>query len=284
MRTTTVLLMVFFLALTGCTDRKEQEELLKKNAELKNELAARDHFIDEVTATINEIHDALEVTMAKEKNVVRETTKPEGKAAQTPLQMKQQILTRISDMHSTIMESKKKIAALQRKLDEAGVQFAGLQKMVDDLKTQLEAREQSILQLQASVESLKGEVREKVAVIAAREQTIDEQTRELNKVYFVAGTKDELRQKGIITKEGGFPFGLFGSTIALGTKFNPADFRGLDKTKDMTIEYTGVVEEIVPKRDTSWYKISQLQGGKGMLRITDPSNFWKQNRVVIVTE
>ena len=284
MRTTTVLILMLFLTLSGCTDRKEQEELLKKNAELKNELASRDHFIEEVTATINEIHDALEVTTAKEKNVVRETTKPEGKAAQTPLQMKQQILTRISDMHSTIMESKKKIAALQKKLDDAGVQFAGLQKMVDDLKTQLEVREQSIVQLQASVESLKGEVREKVAVIAAREQTIDEQTRELNKVYFVAGTKDELRQKGIITKEGGFPFGLFGSTIALGTKFNPADFRTLDKTKDMTIEVTGVVNEIVPKRDTSWYKISQPEAGKGLLKITDPSSFWKQNRLVIVTE
>ena len=127
MRTTTVLLMVFFLALTGCTDRKEQEELLKKNAELKNELAARDHFIEEVTATINEIHDALEVTMAKEKNVVRETTKPEGKAAQTPLQMKQQILTRISDMHSTIMESKKKIAALQKKLDDVRKRLGGVE-------------------------------------------------------------------------------------------------------------------------------------------------------------
>ena len=284
MRTTLMVLMIALLSVLGCTDKREREELARKNEDLAKQLASRDRFIEDVTGTINEIHDNLEATWAKEKNVVRQTTKDEGKVGATSVELKQRIIDRIAGMHTVIMESRKKMALLQQKLNESGKQYAGLQRMVDDLKKEIEEREQAIAELKARVGVLETEVSEKSAVIAAHQNTIDKQTEQLNTVYYMVGTRDELKKKGIITREGGVLWGLFGGTTVLASDFAEADFQALDKTKDHTIALRGLVDEIVPKRDTSLYTIVRLESGQTELRIINPDSFWRERRLVIVAE
>ena len=285
MRTTLMVLMIALLSVLGCTDKREREELARKNEDLAKQLASRDRFIEDVTGTINEIHDNLEATWAKEKNVVRQTTKDEGKVGATSVELKQRIIDRIAGMHTVIMESRKKMALLQQKLNESGKQYAGLQRMVDDLKKEIEEREQAIAELKARVGVLETEVSEKSAVIAAHQNTIDKQTEQLNTVYYyIVGTRDELKKKGIITREGGVLWGLFGGTTVLASNFAEADFQTLDKTKDHTIALRGLVDEIVPKRDTSLYTIVRLESGQTELRIINPDSFWRERRLVIVAE
>ena len=285
MRTTLMVLMIALLSVLGCTDKREREELARKNEDLAKQLASRDRFIEDVTGTINEIHDNLEATWAKEKNVVRQTTKDEGKVGATSVELKQRIIDRIAGMHTVIMESRKKMALLQQKLNESGKQYAGLQRMVDDLRKEIEEREQAIAELKARVGVLETEVSEKSAVIAAHQNTIDKQTEQLNTVYYyIVGTRDELKKKGIITREGGVLWGLFGGTTVLASNFAEADFQTLDKTKDHTIALRGLVDEIVPKRDTSLYTIVRLESGQTELRIINPDSFWRERRLVIVAE
>lgn len=284
MRTTLMLLMIALLSVLGCTDKREREELARKNEDLAKQLASRDRFIEDVTGTINEIHDNLEATWAKEKNVVRQTTKDEGKVGATSVELKQRIIDRIAGMHTVIMESRKKMALLQQKLNESGKQYAGLQRMVDDLRKEIEEREQAIAELKARVGVLETEVSEKSAVIAAHQNTIDKQTEQLNTVYYIVGTRDELKKKGIITREGGVLWGLFGGMTVLASNFAEADFQTLDKTKDHTIALRGLVDEIVPKRDTSLYTIVRLESGQTELRIINPDSFWRERHLVIVAE
>jgi hypothetical protein len=287
MRNLIIVSAIGVLTLLGCADEKAQQEkdqLQKKNDELASQLIARDKFIDDVTAMINDIHENLEATWAKESRTVRRTTTPEGKATATPAEVKERILGRISDMNTVIMESRRKMAALEKKLAETGRQYAGLQKMVDDLKSDIESREQSIAALKARVGDLETEVSQKAEVIAADQNTIGQQTTKLNEVYYVAGTKDDLKQKGIIRKEGGILWGLLGTTTVLASTFSDADFHALDKTKDQTITLNGPVDEIVPPRDTSMYTMARSEDGQTLLKITDPVSFWRERHLVIITE
>jgi hypothetical protein len=270
---------------TGCN----QSELENKNKELQQQLAAKDQYIEEVTTAINEIHNQLESTWAMENKVIQQSLAKEGSKAPSHLQVKQQILSRISDIDSILAANRKKLANLQSKLKNAATQYAGLQKLVDNLKVTLEERERTLADLQARVKSLEFEVTEKTRVIAAREATIDDQTKQLsertlqmNSVYYVVGKKDELETKGIVADEGGFLWGLLGSTTVLAGNFNAELFQKMDKTKEEQIDVPGKIAEIIPKRDAGSYSMEPTVGGHTILKITNSDQFWKVNRVVIV--
>jgi hypothetical protein len=287
MRTNYLVAIAILLVFTGCN----QSELENKNKELQQQLAAKDQYIEEVSSSINEIHNQLESTWAMENKVILQSFAREGSKAPSHLQVKQQILNRISDIDSILAANRKKLSNLQNRLKSAATQYAGLQKMVDGLKATLEEREKTLADLQARVKSLESEVTEKTRVITAREATIDDQsiqlnerTRQMNTVYYVVGKKDELKGKGIITEEGGVLWGLLGSTTVLAGNFNSDLFLKMDKTKEAQIDVPGKIAEIIPKRDAGSYSMEETSGGRTILKIVNSDQFWKVNRLVIVSK
>jgi hypothetical protein len=287
MRTSKIIAIAILLVFTGCN----QSELENKNKELQQQLAAKDQYIEEVTSAINEIHNQLENTWAMENKVIQQSLSKEGAKAPTHLQVKQQILSRISEIDSILVANRKKIANLQNRLKSAALQYAGLQKMVDDLKVTLEEREKTLADLQARVQSLETQVSEKTKVIAAREATIDDQTKQLsertqqmNSVYYVVGKKDDLKAQGIVTDEGGFLWGLLGSTTVLAGNFNADLFQKMDRTKEAKIDVPGKISEVIPKRDASSFSMEETSDGHTIVKILNSDQFWKVNRVVIVAK
>ncbi len=287
MRTSLVIALGLLLVLAGCG----QSELENKNKELQKQLEAKDQYIEEVTAAINEIHNQLESTWAMENKVMQQSPSREGAKAASNLQVKQQILSRIADIDSILAANRKKLTNLQIRLKNSATQYAGLQKMVDDLKTTLEEREKTLADLQARVKSLETEVSEKTKVIAEREATIQDQSNQLNErtlqmntVYYVVGKKDDLKAKGIVTDEGGILWGLLGTTTVLTSDFKADLFQKMDKTKDFQINIPGKVVDIIPKRDAGSYKLDESTAGRTVLNILNADQFWKVNRVVILSK
>ena len=267
-----------------------QSELENRNKELQKQLEAKDQYIEEVTSAINEIHNQLESTWAMENKVLQQSSAREGAKPPTHLQVKQQILSRISDIDSILAANRKKLSNLQARLKNAAVQYAGLQKMVEDLKATLEEREKTLTDLQARVKSLESEIGEKTRVIAAREATIEDQsdqlkerTRQLNAVYCVVGKKDDLKKQGIIADEGGVLWGLLGTTTVLAGNFNADLFTKMDRTKEFQVDVPGKIAEVIPKRDAGSYSMEETSGGHTILKIIKPDQFWKVNRLVIVS-
>lgn len=286
MRTIIGVLFVFSLVLAGCGN---QDELERRNKELAQELQSKDKFIEEVTSNINEIHGALEAAWAMEKKIVRQTTTAEGSKALTSAELKQSILSRISDMSSALSDNRKKITSLEKRLKGLNVQYVSLTKMVDQLKTDLEEREKSITELQTRIRSLESDVAQKTEIIAARETTIAshettilEQRKMMNTVYFAVGNRDELKKKGVISEEGGILWGLLGTTTTLAANFDVAQFEPVERSRT-AIEVSGAIDEIVPKRDESFYTKEQSENGHTILRIVKPESFWRENHLVIVT-
>jgi hypothetical protein len=283
-------IIVFSFILAGCGKSPEQTEMERQNAQLKQELASKDRFVEDVTSTINDIHNKLENTWALEKNILRRNpTFEEGKMLSGP-DMKAKIMDRISTISSILSENRKKVALLQQKLAESKTQYAALSKMADDLKITLDDREKSIAMLQTQVMNLQSEVTSKTQVIAARDETIAErdaaienQTKQINTVYYVAGKKGELKEKNIVSREGGILWGLFGTTTVLTNKFNEGDFTPLDKSKDRLIEVAGIVDEIVPERDPESYTKEEKPDHRTLLTITKPEIFWRESHLAIVT-
>ena len=284
MRTTIALLVVFSFIMAGCGKSKEQIEMENQITKLKEEIASKDRFVEDVTSTINDIHNKLETTWAMQKNIVQKTPTVENGKVLSQVDLKTRIMDRISNISTIITENRKKIANLQHILAEQKTPYAGLSLLVDDLKKSLDEREKTIDSMRTQVQNLEGDIASKIKTITVRDETIENQTKQMNKVYYVAGKKNELEEKKIVSREGGILWGLLGTTTVLTNTFNDEEFTPLDKSKDMMIEVAGNIKEIVPVRDTASYTKEEKPDKRTLLTITKPEIFWRDSHVAIVTE
>lgn len=288
MRTVLICSVAFAFLMVGC-DKGKLAELQNKNQELTKELAQKDQYIEDVTATMNEIHNQLESAWSMEKKVIRQANSGEVRANLSQAELKQKILSRISDINAILAQNRKRLVDLQHRMKSAKTQYVSLEAMSDNLKKTLEEREQSIADLNAHVQNLETELGEKVRIIATRDTTIsqqkqmlDDRVSQLHTVFYVVGKRGDLKDKGIISNEGGFLWGLLGSTTTLGTKYDNEYFQTIDKTQQSQIEIPGTIDEIVPRRDESSYKSVVTDDGHTILTITDPDTFWQESHLAIV--
>lgn len=285
MRKAIPLAVLFALIMGGCGgDQAKLQELEKQNNDLKQQLASSDSSIHDITLALNEIHGKLEAALAKEKNVGRQAAAIPGSGSLTLVELKQSILDQISKITSMLTESRRRIAQLEQKLKGVGAESASLQKAVEDLKKSLDAQEKSVADLRSRAQNREAGAAQKDQAITADKTTIESLTRQLNTVYYVIGDRSELEQKGVITDEGGFLWGLLGATTVLTTNYDDQAFQPLDKRSEMTIDVPGKIDEMVPKRDASSYSKEAQENGHTLLRIVRPDYFWKANHLAVIID
>jgi len=290
MKTTIVATLVFGLViLMGCDNRtaeleKEIVKIQTQSSTLQQDLAARDKYIDEVMQAVNQVYKDLEQAKSKEAKLVEKTQGAEGQASFTSAQMRQSVLDQITAIDSNLKENRKKLSSLQKKLRASEVKYASLDEMVQNLKSTLEQREQSIAVLEAKVQGLETSVAEKARLVMEKETIIEEQKNRMNTVYYVVGTRNELKEKGIITDEGGFLWGLLGSTTVLSSGIDRSQFTPFDWTRDHTIHVNGSIDEMVPKRNEEFFALAETEESKADLTIKEPTKFWQDRYLVIVVD
>jgi len=276
-----ICLLIVPLIVAGCDN--PNEELQKRNDELTRQIAEKNQFIDEVTGTLGEIYGKVETAWAEHKKVVRAAESVEGGGSLTRVQMKERVLDRISGISASLSENRKKVIRLEKRLKESGTKYTGLEKLVDELKNTIHERDESIVELWERIRNLETDVVQKADIIAAHEETIRVQTKRMSTVYYVVGTRDTLKDRGIIAEEGGFPWGLFGATTILANNLDDQSFSPIDVNNQVSIAIHGTIDEIVPKRDEASYTHEMNEEGVAVLRIVDPQKFWQQRHLVIVS-
>lgn len=282
MRNAFALLIVFGIFLAGCGGNKEQlDELEKKNYDLTQQLASRDRSIEDITATMNEIHTKLNSALAKQKVAVRDSS---STRSLTLMELEQNVRAQVGEVSATLKDIRVRVSRLDQKVKSLGSENTNLQQKIDELKKALEQREKAIAEFEARIQKLDADLKQKDQVIAMRDATIEDQKRQLNTVYYVTGKQSTLKEQGVITSEGGFLWGLLGATKVLASNYNDTKFVALDKRSESTIDVPGKIDEMVPGRDISSYTVEPGANGHTTLKIVKPETFWKQNHLAIVIE
>ncbi len=274
--------------LWGCNGRTEELEkqnatLQQQNSDLARDLTAQDEYIDEVVTSVNEVYQSIESARATEKNLLSESKDIEGTKTRTKTEVRKDLLERITTVNDNLQENRKKVADLQKKVNASRKQYASLQTMVDNLRATLTEREQSIAALENRVRGLEGEIAEKTDLVRQKDLVIDSQKKEMATVYYVVGTRSELEKKGIIRDEGGFLWGLLGSTTTLASGLDPSYFTPVDRSRG-SYDVEGSIREILPKRSPEYYTQKKTEGGKSILTIEDQARFWQDRYLVILTD
>ena len=288
------LIAIITIVAGGCKNQeleKQKQQLQLQNNELTQELATRDEYVERVTHSINEVYANIEGARARESILMRETEQMEGAKKRTSLEVREQLLAHIAAIDSNLANNRQRLDSLQAKLSSYKNQFAGLKKIIFTLKQSLLEREQAIADLNLRVQGLEAEVGEKTRLVAERDSVIGtqytligEQHRQIVTGFYVIGTRRELESKGIIKDEGGFLWGMLGSTTNLSNGFDSKHFLPLHKFVDTTITIDGEIDEIVPKRNVKFYSQTILAGKKTRITILDPIGFWQDDYLVIIKD
>lgn len=273
-----VLLALPFFFACNTKEKQEIKDLSAQDSVLNKKTQAQDSSIMAYIKSFNEIQDNLDTIKAKAKMLSVGNGETENQ--------KDKIISDIRSIGELMLRNKKEIAALERKLKKSNNKNEELQKMIAHLTEELNEKDAQIAALQsqlaesnASLKDMIQKFNDSMVVVSKQKEQINEMTGEMNTVYYAIGTKKELKDKGVITKEGGIA-GI-GGTAELKKDFNASYFTKGDMTNIKALPLYSKFEKLVTNHPSDSYTITG--GGKSdSLVIKDAKAFWSQSKYLVV--
>lgn len=279
------------MLLTGGCNQKNQEiaKLKASNDSLRSLGITKDSTVIDFVNAFNDIQSNLDSIKMKEKIINKAV---EGNS-EIKTRSKDQINSDINLIYKLQQENRAMVASLRSKLNKSGVHSVQLEEMINNLSKQIEQKDAEIAQLKVDLAKVNVQVTDlttKVTDLNAnvdnlntqntqKQQVIDERTAELNTAYYVVGSNSYLKDKKIITKEGGF-IGL-GKSKELATDMNKSNFTKVDITILKGISIMKNKATILTSHPKSSYHFT----GKNLsdsLVITNQKEFWSLSKVLVV--
>ena len=280
--------MVIIPFMISC-NQKKIENLESRNDSLVQQANMKDSSINEFLASLNSIQRNLDSIKATEMIISEKT---EGKT-ELKKATKDQINEDINKIYQLLLENKQKVASLKNRLGSSNMKISELEVMVEnltqaiadndaeieDLRVKLENMNVRIVKLSGEVEDLTEENLEKSAMIQQQTQEIEQKTEKLNEAYYVIGSKRELLDNNVITREGGF-IGI-GANKVLKPDFNEQMFKRIDIRNVSKLAVKGKKAEIVTNHPPGSYEITGSKDNWTLV-INDRAEFWKSSRYLVI--
>src|SRR5713226_7900582 len=267
----TLAALVFVVAACGTSAETE-----RKLAELEQANAQKDSLMQDVALSSRLLSD-INVEIAKVKvrgrlNVSSES--PITASSDTLLAKLHYVVTRVRETESQLSQSRQRIKNLTNLSDSLR---ATLDSTASNLQAVIATQKQTIDLLTDQVNTLTAEN------VALRDS--------LSTGYYVIGTRNELKKKGILTEQGGgrvlFILWRTGKTLQPARNLDPSLFTAIDTRK---------VTQIPLPRASAEYRIASLQdlsyiaeernhnkySGVSSLTITSAVDFWRTSKFLII--
>lgn len=274
------------IASCGPDYKAEVERMMRERDSLMAQYDAKDSVINGYMQDIAEIQTSIETLTQQEQLLDREgASNPE-----ISQDAKVKIMGNIEAIRSLIDENKKKLSDLQVRVRKSNVKVAELEKMISSLNTQLAQKDSSINVMNENIASLNGTITRMQGEMdtvkmdnMTKAQEITAKTTKLNTAYYTVGNYKSLRDKKVLSKQGGF-LGM-GKQKAVVPDFNQEAFTQIDLTTMRTIQINSKAAKLVSTHPSGTYSMKKENEKITALEITDPEKFWKASKyLVVVTE
>jgi len=237
-----------------------QEEEVDKMSSLINEVAS---CLDSIQIQNNLIFDNREGTTDQEK-----------------------ILAQLRSFKDLLARKQTQIDALTNKNNDMSASskktIQNLQKMVDFINGQLEEKTKQIESLEQAVQNKDAkidELRYGINELSKESEYLKEQNyqqdKELNVVYYVVGSKKELKELGLLKSN------LFKKKLQ-SENIDKSMFKKGDKRYLKTISIDDKNAKVLTNNPETSYTITSNEDGTATLEITDPEKFWSISPYLII--
>lgn len=267
------------LNFTSCGDKQKEvnpvEDSLKNvTHQLGGQLNEKEAALQEFIGAFNEIQENLNEIKAKEKIVTSASSTGDVKSKED------QIKEDIQAIYDLMSKNKSRISALSKKLKDSNLKLEGMEKMIENLQNSINQKDAEIADLKSKVESLNIELTNLTTNYQAVEAESAQKTEELNTAYYAVGTSKELKEKNVISREGGF-IGL-GKTTKVKEDFNKEYFTKVNTEQTSVINIGAKKAKIVTSHPKSSYKIVGTDKNVEKIEITNAKEFWSASKYLVV--
>jgi DNA repair exonuclease SbcCD ATPase subunit len=274
-----LLLTIGSLSITSCGGDKEKEvnpladSLQSVNGELSGKLSEKELALQEFITNFNEIQENLNAIKEKEKIVSSNSSQGDAKSKED------QIKEDIQAIYDLMSKNKNRIGSLTQKLKNSNLKLEGLEKMIENLQNSINLKDEEIADLKTRMEGLNIELSNLTTNYQEVETENQVKTNEINTAYYAIGTSKELKEKNVISKEGGF-IGI-GKTTKVKSDFNKEYFTKVNIEQTASINIGARKAKIITTHPSSSYKII---GEKPVekIEITNAKEFWSASKYLVI--
>lgn len=277
-------------SVTSCGSKNNtQEESWKYERDsLTRVNSQQQEVLDQMTAAMAEIAFCLDTIAVHERVIITGIDEEGNRLSRKSIRNRLQILSQV------ISEQKEKLGILEEKFSNSTMQIGKLHSIIEFL-------ENSLAQKDVEVERLKGEVSTSNYRVAALEEKVSnmndtieseravnteqkvqiaQQDAQLNEVYYIIGTEDQLISKGILSKEG---------KIIKKKKVNFSNINKSALTKGdirtlRSISIRGKSPKILSDVPKNSYSLDKSTNDVATLNIINPTLFWSANNRILIIQ
>lgn len=281
-------LLMLPLILWQCNPGPSKTELRQMNDSLLMETAQKEIQLNQFVETMGEIEENIRLIKEKEQiiSLQAESGDTRGRAGE-------QINEDIQLIYDLMVQNKERIQQLESQMKNTGVDNSKLNKLIAGLNQQLQDQSQQILALQDQLEqrdvhishlsnelfTLNFEMDSIRKVTEATRSQLNMTTDEFNTAWFAIGTRSELRDKNILTRDG---FLFFGSTHVLKEEFDKQYFNQIDIRQKVEFPLYSKKVQVLTAHPAGSFEITAGEDEMMILVITDSRQFWSISKYMVV--
>ena len=267
-------LIAFAFGLAACGTSAGTE---RKLAELEQVNAQKDSMMQEIAINSRLISDInVELAKARVRNDRLRVSSESPITAQndTLIARLRYVVARVRETESALTSSRERIK--------------GLTALSDSLRTTLDSTVGNLQSIIAAQKTTIDLLTERVDALTTENVALRDS---LATGYYVIGTREELKKKGILTEQGGgrvlFVLWRTGKTLQPARNLSPRDFTAIDTRQVTQIPLPSAQREyrVASLQDLS-YVAEERQNdkytGTPVLTITSPVDFWRTSKFLVI--
>jgi len=251
------------------SDDKDKEILL-----LKQKLADNDSTINSYFSYVNEIRENLHMITKEQDLILNLQGNPEVISVDNI-----DLIEELKTLGALMSENENKIARLKSELKNSDHQMGQFEEMIMSLTEEVEMKNMEIFQLQQELENLDGAFSELFDAFEKQTEEFDAIKDEMNTAYFTYGSKSELMDNGVITKEGGF-IGI-GKINKLKDDFNTTYFTEVKKSELTEIPLGVKKADIITTHPSDSYELVGEDPIEKLV-IKNADKFWETSKYLVI--
>lgn len=272
-----VVVLATGLLTTSCVEKsKKYQQLLseKEAAVVENQQIEAEYnnalgIISDVENNLQAIREAEGLMMMNNENLAgREKLNAELNQIKEAMALNG---VRLDSLNDVLQNSKRDNKQLRSTIKKLQAQLEEKTRVIDSLQIQINERDNQITGLNVKVENLNADIKEVQAINDSQAQTIADQIVQMNTVYYMAATKKELKENGILNSKY-----ILNKEVPT-EKFVKVDKRELDK---ITLEAKKAV--VLSAHPVNSYKIVKNENTI-TLQINNPEQFWSVTKYLVIS-
>lgn len=275
-----IITALFALSLFSCTNTSsEQDKAALDSLKFAND--SLQNSVSKMLSTFNDIQSNLS-EIKQRQGYIEYIDINDGEE-----EIEQKILSDIEVINSLMIQNEEKVKSLEKQLANSKFKSNEFRELIKNLNIQLEQQNNEIARLNGllkdknitiaklyfSVDSLK-------YASSLKDRKIEGKIDELNEGFFAIGTFKELKEKNVLSKEGGL-LGI-GRSEKLNDNFNKEYFTKVDiREQDAFLIYAKDAK-LVTAHPTSSYEFHKSEKQVDSLVITKPDEFWRASKYLVI--